>query len=115
MVNSKCERIPRSQIQFALACPSIAHPPAKLILLKMHINPDDIPSSDVSRDGPMNSLCVVLKEHFVPQRHLAHLALETITFFDIDQMLPLKVLRQVAGCIEFTNKLFYFRIVRRQR
>jgi hypothetical protein len=53
-------------------------------------------ASDVSRYGPVNFPFVALKEHLTLQRYLAHLALETVPLFDVSQMLPLEVLRQVV-------------------
>ena len=72
-------------------------------------------SSDVSRYGPGNSLCTVLKDRLILQMYLTHLALEAILFFDVGQVLLLEVLRRVAGCIEFVDEAFFFRVVQWQR
>jgi hypothetical protein len=38
-----------------------------------------------------------------------------IPFSDVGQVLPLEVLRQVAGCVEFMDEVFYFGIAWWQR
>ena len=53
--------------------------------------------------------------HIMLKRHLAHLALDTIPFFDVGWVFPLKVLRQATSCIEFVCDVFYFGVVRWQR
>ena len=66
-------------------------------------------------DGPVYSVYMALYMYLMLKRHLAQLALETIPFFDGGQVLPLKVLRQVAGYVEFIGKVFYFGIIWWQR
>jgi hypothetical protein len=41
------------------------------------------------------------------QRYLAHLALETVPFFDVGQVLRFEVLRQVPGCIELMDDISF--------
>jgi hypothetical protein len=55
-------------------------------------------------NGPVDALCVILEMYLMLKRHLTDLALEPIPFFDISQMLPLEVLRQVSR-ISRTGKL----------
>jgi hypothetical protein len=46
----------------------------------------------VLENGPVNSLCVILKMLLILQSHSTDLALKPIPFFNMGQMLPLKVL-----------------------
>ena len=50
----------------------------------------------------MDAQCVILDMLLMLQPHLTDLALEPISFFNVGQMFPLEVLRQVS----WTGKLF---------
>lgn len=63
----------------------------------------------------MYSMCVTLYVHLVLETHLAHLALQTIPFFDVGQVFPLEMLGQIAGRVEFVEKVVYLWIIRWQR
>ena len=47
-----------------------------------------------------------LKIHLMLQRHSTDLALEPISLFDVGQMLPLEVLRQVSWTSKLVGTLF---------
>jgi hypothetical protein len=47
-------------------------------------------------NGPVDALYVILEMLLVLQPHSTDLVLGPILFFDVGQMLPLKVLRQVS-------------------
>ena len=55
---------------------------------------------------PVNALCVILEIMLVLQAYSTDLILEPISFFDIGQMLPLKVLSQVSWTSKLENTLF---------
>jgi hypothetical protein len=44
------------------------------------------------------------------KKHWEDLALDLLPFSDMGQVLPLDVLRQVAGCIKFFEA-FYFKVI----
>ena len=54
----------------------------------------------------MDALCVILEMLLVLQPHSTDLALEPISFFDVGQMLPLEVLRQVSWTGKLVGALF---------
>lgn len=60
----------------------------------------------------MYSMCVALHICLVLETHLAHLTLETIPFFDVSQVFPLEVLRQIAGRVKFVDKIVDLWIIR---
>ena len=57
-------------------------------------------------NGPVDALCVILEMLLMLQPHLTNLAPEPIPFFDVGQMLPLKVLRQVSRTGKLIGALF---------
>ena len=54
----------------------------------------------------MDPLYVILEMLLMLQRHLTDLAPDLISFFDIGQMLPLEVLRQVSWTSKLVSALF---------
>jgi hypothetical protein len=54
----------------------------------------------------MDGLCVILEMLLVLQPHSTDLVLEPIPFFDVGQMLPLKVLCQVSRTGKLVSALF---------
>jgi len=54
----------------------------------------------------VDTLCVILEMLLVLQSHSTDLALEAIPFFDVGQMLPLEVLRQVSRTGILVSTLF---------
>ena len=57
-------------------------------------------------NGPVDALCVILEMLLMLQPHLTNLAPEPIPFFDVGQMLPLKVLCQVSRTGKLVSTLF---------
>ena len=54
----------------------------------------------------MDTLCVILEMLLVLQPHSTDFTLEPIPFFDVGQMLPLEVLRQVSWTGKLVGALF---------
>lgn len=54
----------------------------------------------------MDAQCVILEMLLVLQPNSTDLAPEPISFFDVGQMLPLKVLRQVSWTGKLIDTLF---------
>jgi hypothetical protein len=54
----------------------------------------------------VDSLGMILKMHLMLQRHSTDLAPDLIPFFDVSQMLPLEVLRQVSWTGKLVGVLF---------
>ena len=57
-------------------------------------------------NGPVDALCVILEMLLVLQPHSTDFTLEPIPFFDVGQMLPLEVLRQVSWTGKLVGALF---------
>jgi hypothetical protein len=60
----------------------------------------------VSGYSSVDTQCVILEMLLVLQPHSTDLALEPISIFDVGQMLPLKVLRQVSRTGKPVSALF---------
>ena len=54
----------------------------------------------------VDALCVILEMLLVLQPHSTDFTLEPIPFFDVGQMLPLEVLRQVSWTGKLVGALF---------